>query len=177
MTATATLLHPDTLTARHTLTVQVDNEPGVLAHVIGLFSGRGYNIESLSVAEVDGAKHLSRITIVTVGTPMIVEQIMAQLGRLVAVHSVRDLTVEGRAVERDLALIKVKATGMQRVECLMLAESYRAHVVDTTADSFIFEITGSAEKIAAFLRVLEPIGVVELARAGTVAMARGSESA
>lgn len=176
-TATATALPlSQTEISRHTLVVLVDNEPGVLARVIGLFSGRGYNIESLTVAEVDANKHTSRISIVTTGTPMVVEQIKAQLGRLVPVHVVKDLTAEGRAVERELALVKVKATGMQRVECLMLADSYRAHVVDTTADSFIFEITGSAEKIAAFLRVLEPIGVVELARAGIVAMARGGDS-
>jgi acetolactate synthase-1/3 small subunit len=170
---TAAALLAENAVSRHTLVVLVDNEPGVLARVIGLFSGRGYNIESLTVAEVDPEKHISRITIVTTGTLLIVEQIKAQLGRLVPVHVVKDLTVAGRAVERELALIKVHATGMQRVECLMLADSYRAHVVDTTADSFIFEVTGSAEKIAAFLRVVEPIGVVELARAGVVAMDRG----
>jgi acetolactate synthase-1/3 small subunit len=170
---TAAALSAENAVSRHTLVVLVDNEPGVLARVIGLFSGRGYNIESLTVAEVDPEKHISRITIVTTGTLLIVEQIKAQLGRLVPVHVVKDLTVTGRAVERELALIKVHATGMQRVECLMLADSYRAHVVDTTADSFIFEVTGSAEKIAAFLRVVEPIGVVELARAGVVAMDRG----
>ncbi len=173
---TAAALLAENAVSRHTLVVLVDNEPGVLARVIGLFSGRGYNIESLTVAEVDPEKHISRITIVTTGTLLIVEQIKAQLGRLVPVHVVRDLTVAGRAVERELALIKVHATGMQRVECLMLADSYRAHVVDTTADSFIFEVTGSAEKIAAFLRVVEPIGVVELARAGVVAMDRGGGS-
>lgn len=173
---TAAALLAENAVSRHTLVVLVDNEPGVLARVIGLFSGRGYNIESLTVAEVDPEKHISRITIVTTGTLLIVEQIKAQLGRLVPVHVVKDLTVAGRAVERELALIKVHATGMQRVECLMLADSYRAHVVDTTADSFIFEVTGSAEKIAAFLRVVEPIGVVELARAGVVAMDRGGGS-
>jgi acetolactate synthase-1/3 small subunit len=160
---------------RHTLAILVDNEPGVLARVVGLFSGRGYNIESLTVAEVDAGGHQSRITLVTTGTRQIIDQIHAQLGRLVPVHKVVDLTESGPSVERELALVKVNATGMQRVECLMLADSYRAHVVDTTPDSFIFEITGSTEKVNAFLRVVEPIGIVELARTGLVGMARGKE--
>ncbi len=162
--------------ARHTLALQVDNEPGVLARVVGLFSGRGYNIESLSVAEVDTATHQSRITVVTTGTPHIIAQIIAQLGRIVPLHKVVDLSQVGGAVERELALVKVRATGMQRVECLMLAETYRANVVDSTPESFIFEITGASSKIDAFLRVMEPLGIVDLARAGTVGMARGKET-
>lgn len=162
--------------ARHTLAIQVDNEPGVLARVVGLFSGRGYNIESLTVAEVDKRGHQSRITVVTTGTSHIVAQIMAQLGRIVPVHRVVDLTEADGKVERELALVKVQAIGIQRVECLMLAETYRANIVDTTPESFIFEITGSTNKIDAFLRVLEPIGIVDLARAGSVGMARGKEA-
>jgi acetolactate synthase-1/3 small subunit len=157
----------------HTLAVLVDNEAGVLARVIGLFSGRGYNIESLTVAEVDHAGHQSRITIVTTGTPHIIEQIKAQLGRIVPVHKVHDLTVEGRAVERELALLKVAGQGDKRVEALRLADIFRAHVVDSTLDSFIFQITGTSEKIDAFADLMRPLGLVELARTGIAALSRG----
>jgi acetolactate synthase-1/3 small subunit len=160
---------------RHTIAVIVDNEPGVLARVIGLFSGRGYNIESLTVAEVDREVGLSRINLVTTGTPMVIEQIKAQLGRLVPVHSVRDLTENGPHVERELALIKVRATGENRAETLRLADIFRARVVDTTAESFIFELTGPADKLDTFIGLMTPLGLVELARTGAAAISRGKE--
>ena len=159
---------------RHTIAVLVDNEPGVLARVIGLFSGRGYNIESLTVAEVDTANNLSRITIVTSGTPMIIEQIKAQLSRLVPVHKVHDLTEEGPYVERELALIKVAGRGEGRIESLRLADVFRARVIDSTTESFVFEMTGSAEKLNAFIALMEPLGLVEVSRTGAVAIARGA---
>jgi acetolactate synthase-1/3 small subunit len=157
----------------HTLAVLVDNEAGVLARVIGLFSGRGYNIESLTVAETDHEGHLSRITIVTTGTPAVIEQIKAQLGRLVPVHDVHDLTVEGQAVQRELALIKVAGTGERRVEAMRLADVFRAKVVDTTLESFVFELTGAPEKVDAFIALMRPLGLVDLARTGVAAIARG----
>lgn len=157
----------------HTLAVMVDNEAGVLARVIGLFSGRGYNIDSLTVAEVDHKGHRSRITVVTRGTPGVIEQIKAQLGRLVPVHEVHDLTVEGPAVERELALFKVAGTGEKRVEALRLADIFRANVVDSTLESFVFEITGTVEKIDAFADLMRPLGLVDVARTGVAALARG----
>ncbi|MEX1233400.1 MAG: acetolactate synthase small subunit [Roseovarius sp.] len=159
---------------RHTLAVLVDNEAGVLARVIGLFSGRGYNIDSLTVAEIDHEGHMSRITIVTTGTPQVIEQIKAQLGRIVPVHEVHDLTVEGRAVERELALIKVICTGDKRVEALRLADIFRTNVVDSTLDSFTFQITGTSEKIEAFADLMRPLGLSDLARTGIAALPRGS---
>ncbi len=158
---------------RHTLAVIVDNEPGVLARVIGLFSGRGYNIDSLTVAEVDHTGHMSRITIVTTGTPQIIEQIKAQLGRIVVVHDVRDLTVEGPSVERELALLRVTSEGEKRVEALRLADIFRANVVDSTLDSFIFEVTGTPEKVDAFADLMRPLGLSEVARTGVAALRRG----
>ena len=158
---------------RHTLSVIVDNEAGVLARVIGLFSGRGYNIESLTVAETDHTGHVSRITIVTTGTPSVIEQIKAQLGRIVPVHEVHDLTVEGASVERELGLFKVVGTGEKRVEALRLADIFRANVVDSTLESFIFEITGSPEKIDACAELMRPLGLRELARTGVAALSRG----
>ena len=159
---------------RYTIAVVVDNEPGVLARVIGLFSGRGYNIESLTVAEVERSTSLSRITLVTSGTPMVIEQIKAQLSRLVPVHTVKDLTEDGPHVERELALIKVAGTGERRIEALRLAEIFRARVVDSTISSFVFEVTGSSEKLDAFIELVAPIGLVELARTGIAAMSRGT---
>ena len=159
---------------RHTLAVLVDNEPGVLARVIGLFSGRGYNIESLTVAETDHTGHLSRITIVTTGTPQVIEQIKAQLGRMVPVHDVHDLTTEGAAVERELALLKVAGKGEARIEALRLAEIFRANVVDSTLASFVFEITGTPEKVDAFAELMRPLGLVEVARTGVAALSRGA---
>ena len=159
---------------RHTIAVLVDNEPGILARVVGLFSGRGYNIESLTVAEVDPREKLSRVTIVTSGTRMIIEQIKAQLSRLVPVHRVRDLTEEGPFVEREMALVKVTGKGEARIEALRLADIFRARVVDTTIESFVFEMTGSAEKLNAFIALMEPLGLAEVSRTGAVAIARGA---
>ena len=158
----------------HTLAVLVDNEAGVLARVIGLFSGRGYNIESLTVAEVDHEGHRSRITIVTTGTPQVIEQIKAQLGRMVPVHDVHDLTVEGKAVERELALLRVEGTGDKRVEALRLADIFRAQAVDSTLESFVFQITGTVEKVDAFADLMRPLGLVEIARTGVAALSRGA---
>lgn len=158
---------------RHTLAVLVENEPGVLARVIGLFSGRGYNIDSLTVAEVDHTGHLSRITIVTTGTPQVIEQIKAQLGRIVSVRDVHDLTVEGSPVERELAMLKVTGTGDKRVEALRLADIFRANVVDSTLESFVFEITGAPDKIDAFADLMRPLGLSEIARTGVAALSRG----
>jgi acetolactate synthase-1/3 small subunit len=158
---------------RHTIAVLVDNEAGVLARVIGLFSGRGYNIASLTVAEVDPENALSRITVVTTGTPMIIEQIKAQLERLVPVHRISDLTTEGPAVERELALIKVKGTGNKRVEALRIADIFRARAIDSTNNSFVFEISGTTDKLDAFVRLMQPLGLVDVSRTGVVAIARG----
>ncbi|MBC8791153.1 MAG: acetolactate synthase small subunit [Tagaea sp. CACIAM 22H2] len=158
---------------RHTIAVLVDNEPGILARVVGLFSGRGYNIESLTVAETDAEGHRSRITIVTRGTPMVIEQIKAQLDRLVPVHRVSDLTMEGPHVERELALVKVVSAGEKRVESLRIADIFRAKAIDSTIGSFTFEITGSGEKIDAFVGLMKPLGLAEVSRTGVVAIARG----
>ncbi|TNE65569.1 MAG: acetolactate synthase small subunit [Alphaproteobacteria bacterium] len=159
--------------ARHTISVIVDNEAGVLARVIGLFSGRGYNIESLTVAAVDTTGERSRITVVTSGTRMVIEQIKAQLDRLVPVHKVGDLTMEGAFVARDMALVKVSGTGEKRVEALRLADTFRARAVDASVNSFVFELTGSADKIDAFVELMSELGLVEVARTGAVALSRG----
>jgi acetolactate synthase I/III small subunit len=158
---------------RHTIAVLVDNEPGILARVVGLFSGRGYNIESLTVAEVDRRNSVSRITIVTSGTRMIIEQIKAQLSRLVPVHQVHDLSDEGPFVEREMMLIKVAGKGEARIEALRLAGIFRARVIDSTINSFVFEMTGSAEKLNAFIALMEPLGLIEISRTGAVAISRG----
>ena len=160
---------------RHIISVLVDNEPGVLARVIGLFSGRGYNIESLTVAEVDEPNRLSKITVVSSGTKMVLEQIRAQLDRLVPVRAVSDLTVDGPSVERELALVKVKGEGDSRVESLRIADIFRAHVVDSTNSSFVFEIVGSTQKLDAFIDLMKPLGLVDLSRTGVVAISRGPE--
>ena len=162
----------DTL-RKATVAVLVDNEPGVLARVVGLFSGRGYNIDSLTVSEVDAARRLSRITIVTGGTEMIIDQIKAQLRRLVPVHKVSDLTLEGPHVERELALVKVASSGDKRVEALRIADMFRARAVDSTIDSFVFEITGSSDKIQAFIALMQPLGLADVSRTGVVAISRG----
>lgn len=159
----------------HTLAVIVDNEPGVLARVIGLFSGRGYNIESLTVAETDHTKKQSRITIVCTGTVHVIEQIHHQLGRLVAVHGVYNLTVEGEHIERELALLKVRGKKDKRIEALRVADIFRARVVDSTLESFIFELTGPSHKIDAFINLMRPLGLIELSRTGVAAMSRGKE--
>ena len=159
---------------RHTIAVLVDNEPGVLARVVGLFSGRGYNIESLTVAETNPEAGVSRITIVTSGTAQIVEQIKNQLRRLVPVHTVRDLTIEGAHVERELALVKVSGPA-GRVESLRIADIFRARVVDSTNESFVFEIVGRPDKLEAFIKLMKPLGLVDVARTGVVAIARGPQ--
>ena len=164
----------DTIENR-TIAVLVDNEPGVLARVIGLFSGRGYNIESLTVTEVDPKRRLSRITVVTNGTPQILEQIKAQLDRLVPVHWVSDLTLEGPHVERELALVKVAGTGEKRVESLRIADVFRARVVDSSHDHFTFEMTGKSEKLDVFIDLMMPLGLVDVSRTGVVAIARGPQ--
>ena len=156
-----------------TIAVLVENEAGVLARVIGLFSGRGYNIDSLTVAPVDETGRISRITVVTSGTDMVIEQIKAQLDRLVPVHKVSDLTVEGPHLTRELALIKVVGRGESRMEVLRLADAFRARVVDATTESFVLEMTGNGDKIDAFLALMRPIGLVEVSRTGAVAIARG----
>jgi acetolactate synthase-1/3 small subunit len=160
-------------TERHTIAVLVDNEPGILARGVGLFSGRGYNIESLTVAETDASAHLSRITVVTSGTAMVIEQIKAQLDRLVPVHRVSDLTQEGPHVARELALVKVISKGNDRIEALRIADIFRAKTIDSTIGSFVFEITGSGEKIDAFVNLMTPLGLAEVSRTGIVAIARG----
>lgn len=161
---------------RHTLGVLVDNEPGVLARVIGLFSGRGYNIESLTVAETDHLGHLSKITIVTTGTPAVIEQIKSQLGRMVPVHDVHDLTVEGDHLERELALVKVIATDDHRVEALRMADLLGAKVVDVTLESFVFELAQSSSEIDRFIDLMRPLGLTEITRTGVCAMMRGGEA-
>ena len=161
---------------QHTLSVLVDNEPGVLARVIGLFSGRGYNIDSLTVSETEHEQHLSRITIVTTGTPMVIQQIRNQLERLVPVHRVVDLTAGGKPLERELALIKVAGKGELRVEALRLADAFRAQVIDATTDHFVFEITGRSSKIEQFISIMKPLGLVEVARTGVAAIQRGAEA-
>ena len=156
-----------------TLSIIVDNEPGVLARVIGLFSGRGYNIDSLTVTETEHAKHLSRITVITRGTPAVIQQIKHQLERLVPVHRVRDLTDEGGSIERELALIKVQGKGEKRIEALRLAEIFRAKVVDTSTEHFVFEITGKPSKIETFVQIMTELGLVEVSRTGIAAIGRG----
>ena len=158
-----------------TLCVLVDNEPGVLARVIGLFSGRGYNIDSLTVSETEHEKHLSRITVVTRGTPMVIEQIKNQLDRLVPVHRVVDITSAGPALQRELAMVKVRGKGEQRMEMLRLADAFRARVIDATNESFVFEITGASDKIESFVSLMLPLGLVEVSRTGVVAISRGPE--
>lgn len=160
---------------RHILAVLVDNEFGVLNRVSGLFSARGYNIESLTVAEVDQRKHLSRITVVTRGSSAKIKHIIALLERMVPVHKVHDLTVESPFVERELALVKVLGRGDDRVEALRIAEIFRAHPVDTTIESFVFEITGTTEKVNTFIDLMRPLGLVEICRTGVASVARGKK--
>ena len=159
----------------HTLAILVNNEPGVLARVIGLFSGRGYNIESLTVAETDIEKHLSRITVVCAGTPNVIEQIKLQLGRLIPVLEVSDLTIEEPFVSRELALIKVVCSGENRIEALRCADIFRARAVDSTLESFVFEITGSSDKVDAFIELMRPLGLIDISRTGLAAISRGKD--
>src|ERR671925_1379122 len=169
------MLMKNPATERHTLSVLVDNEPGVLARVIGLFSGRGYNIDSLTVSETEHEKHVSRITIVTRGTPMVIEQIKNQLERLVPVHRVVDLTVTGPSIQRELAMVKVRGKGEHRMEALRLADAFRARVIYATVESFVFEITGNSGKINQFIDLMRPLGLVEVSRTGVAAIGRGPE--
>jgi acetolactate synthase-1/3 small subunit len=163
-------------TERHTLSVTVDNEAGVLARIAGMFTARGYNIESLTVADITEDEKVSRITIVTSGTPSVIEQVVSQLDRLVPVHKVTDLTELGPHVERELALVKVAGVGDHRIEALRLAEVYRARVIDATISSFVFEVTGGSDKIDKFTELMREVGLVEVARTGVVAIARGKEA-
>jgi len=160
----------------HTLAILVNNEPGTLARVIGLFSGRGYNIESLTVAETDKIEKLSRITIICTGTPAVIEQIKANLDKLIPVLEVSDLTMEGAHVERELCLIKVVCTGDKRIEALRSADIFRARVVDSTLESFVFEITGTSEKINAFIDLMQPLGLADVSRTGIAAISRGTQA-
>ena len=160
----------------HTLSILVDNQPGVLARVIGLFSGRGYNIDSLTVAETDHDKNLSRITIVTSGTEMVLEQIKAQVESIIPVRNVSDLTTCGPYVDRELALLKVVGTKAKRVEALRIADIFRARVVDSTLESFVFEVTGNSEKIDAFVELMHPLGLVDVSRSGVAAISRGTKA-
>ena len=160
---------------RHTLSVLVDNEPGILARIVGLFAARGFNIDSLTVSETEHEKGLSRITVVTVATPKVLLQIKLQLERLIPVHKVHDLTAEGKALERELALVKVASTGEPRAEALRLADAYRAQIVDATTESFVFEITGKPTKIDSFIAIMMPLGLVEVVRTGLAAISRGAE--
>jgi acetolactate synthase-1/3 small subunit len=159
-----------------TISVLVDDESGVLARVIGLFAGRGYNIDSLTVARVDQERGMSRINVVTSGTEMVIDQIKAQLDRLVPVHRVADLTKQGPHVAREMALVKVVAEGEHRVESLRIAEAFRARVVDTTTRSFVFELTGAIDKIDAFVDLMRPLGLAEVSRTGIAALARGADT-
>jgi len=157
----------------HTLAILVHNEPGVLARVIGLFTGRGYNIESLTVAETDHEEHTSRITVVSTGTPEVIEQIKAQLSQIVPVKKVRDLTTYGPHINRELALVKVESTGEHRIEALRIADIFRANPVDSTLQSFVFEITGNTSKIDAFINLMKPLGLTDVSRTGVAAISRG----
>lgn len=156
-----------------TLAILVDNEPGVLARVVGLFSARGYNIESLTVAETDTAAHTSRITVVTRGEPATIEQIKSQLDRIVSVRQVIDVTLDPAGVLRELALVKVRSVGQERIEALRVADIFRAKVIDTTLESFIFEVTGASEKVEAFIDLMRPIGLTEISRTGVLSIHRG----
>ncbi len=160
----------------HTLALLVDNEPGVLARVVGMISGRGYNIDSLNVTETIHDKRLSRITVVCSGTPIVIEQIKKQLGRLIPTRNILDMTTFGPHVERELALVKVVGNGSDRIEALRIADIFRAKVVDSTLNSFIFELTGTCDKIDAFVDLMQPIGLIDVCRTGVAAITRGDIS-
>lgn len=164
------------LVETHTLAVIAENQPGVLARIIGLFAGRGYNIDSLTVSETEHEKHVSRFTIVTTGTPTVIAQIKTQLDRMVPVHSVADLTVAGNYLARELAMVKVAGKGDKRVEALRLADAFRARVVDASTDSFVFELTGKPDKVDQFISLMVPLGLVEVSRTGVAAISRGPET-
>ena len=167
---------PDARPEARTLAVLVDNEPGVLARVVGMFSARGFNIESLTVAETDRAAHTSRITIVTRGQTHVMDQVRSQLERIVSVRQVIDVTQDPAGVERELALVKVRGTGADRIEALRVSDIFRAKVIDTTLESFIFEVTGTSSKIDAIIELMRPLGLVEVSRTGVLSIHRGSDS-
>jgi acetolactate synthase-1/3 small subunit len=164
-------------TERHVLTITVDNEAGILAKIAGLFTARGYNIDSLTVADITEDHAVSRITIVTNGPPPVIDQIIAQLERLVPVHKVTDLTEAGAHVERELALVKVAGQGNSRAEAQRIADAFRARVIDDTTDSYVFELTETSERIDSFVAQMREHGLVEAARSGVVGMTRGAEGA
>ena len=170
------LSHVNEAEQRATFALVVDNEPGVLHRVVGLFAARGYNIESLTVAETDRRAHTSRITVVTSGTEDILEQIRAQIEKVVSVREVQDLTRDPLGVERELALVKVRGSGADRVEALRVADIFRAKVIDTTHHSFVFEVTGAPTKIDKFVELMRPLGLVEHSRTGVLSITRGAES-
>ena len=161
---------------RHTLAILVDNEPGILARIAGMFTARGYNIESLTVTDVSEDETISRITVVTSGSPQVIEQIITQTERMPPVYKVTDLTDLGPHIERDMALVKVAGAGEHRIEALRLADVFRARVVDSTTGSFVFEVTGTSEKIDSFIDLMREVGLVEIARTGVVAISRGKEA-
>ncbi len=165
----------DQAVVSRTLSVLVDNEPGVLARVIGLFSGRGYNIDSLTVTETEHEKHVSRITIITGGTPAVIEQIKHQLERMVPVHGVTDLTLAGESLERELALIKVVGKGEHRIEALRLAEIFRAEVIDASTEHFVFQLTGRSIDVDRFIGIMTELGLAEVSRTGIAAIGRGAQ--
>jgi acetolactate synthase I/III small subunit len=169
------LAHEDQIESLATFAVLVDNEPGVLHRLVGLFAARGYNIESLTVAETDRRAHTSRVTIVTRGTPQVLAQIEAQLTKMVSTRHVQDVTRDPNGLERELALIKVKGTGPDRVEALRVADIFRAKVIDTTHESFVFELTGAPSKIDKFSDLMRPLGLVEVSRTGVLSIQRGVE--
>jgi len=158
---------------RHTITVLVENEFGVLTRITGLFSARGYNIESLNVAPTMDAS-MSRMTLVTRGDEHVIEQIKKQLNKLIPVIKTEDLTRQEH-MEREMILVKVSASEETRAEVLRMAEVFRASVVDVSESSYTLELTGKARKLDAFLRMLEPNGVIEMTRTGPVGMRRGAE--
>ena len=168
--------HAEQIERLATFAILVDNEPGVLHRLVGLFAARGYNIESLTVAETDRNAHTSRVTIVTRGAPQVLTQIEAQLQKMVAARHVQDVTRDPNGLQRDLALVKVRGVGAERVEALRISEIFRARVLDTTIDSFIFEVTGPSSKIDKFIDLMRPLGLVELARTGVLSITRGAET-
>jgi acetolactate synthase-1/3 small subunit len=170
------LSHEEEVESLATFAILVDNEPGVLHRLVGLFAARGYNIESLTVAETDRRAHTSRVTIVTRGTPHVLMQIEAQLEKMVSTRHVQDISRDPNGLERELALVKVKSTGAERVEALRVSDIFRAKVIDTTHESFVFELTGASNKIDKFVDLMRPLGLVELSRTGVLSITRGAEA-
>lgn len=174
--STYEIIERDNLEERHIIGILVDNEFGVLSRVIGLFSSRGYNINSLTVSEVDVERNLSRITIATTGTPAVITQILALLDRLVPVHEVRDLTMDSPHIERTLGLVKViTQTSEARSEAQKIADRFGARTIDSTTESFIFELSDTSDNLNHFIDVLTPYGVKEICRTGITAIARGKD--